>query len=220
MHILHICSDFSGQRIYNQLITSLGALEIEQTIYVPVRKKEEIGQYKNDNLGNVNYRYSHILKPYHRFLFHLKIKRVYKDLIKNIDNLKITKSHAHFLFSDGAVALKLKKNRGIPYVVAVRNTDINIFYKYMPHLRSLALEILKEADRIIFVTPSYRSTLLQKYIPAKFRDSIISKIIIIPNGIESFWLENAPENVKKNDDPLKILYIGDFTRNKNVPTLI
>lgn len=220
MHILHICSDFSNQRIYNQLITHLSELRVEQTVYVPTRTKGEIGKHKNIDLQSVRYRYSQILKPFHRILFHLKINTVYKDLIKNIDISKVNKTHAHFLFSDGAVALKLKKERDIPYIVAVRNTDINIFYKYMRHLHSVGLEILIEAEKIIFITPSYHSLLLDKYIPAKWREELNFKMSVIPNGIESFWLNHVPEMRIKGNLILKLLYVGDFSRNKNVPMLM
>jgi glycosyltransferase involved in cell wall biosynthesis len=220
MHILHICSDFSNQRIYNELITHLSQLNLEQTVYIPVRTEREIGKYKNHTLQLVHYRYSQILKPFHRFLFHLKIRTVYKDLIKNVEVSKINKTHAHFLFSDGAVALKLKKEKGIPYIVTVRNTDINVFYKYMYHLRVLGLEILQEAERIIFITPSYHWRLLDKYIAPKFHDELNLKISVIPNGVEHFWLNNSPKKKIINKVVLKLLYVGDFSRNKNIRAII
>jgi glycosyltransferase involved in cell wall biosynthesis len=220
MHILHICSDFSNQRIYNQLITHLSELKIEQTVYVPTRTKEEVGKYRNHDLQSVNYRYSNILKPFHRFIFHLKINTIYEDLIKSTDVANVNKTHAHFLFSDGAVALKLKRSHDIPYIVAVRNTDINIFFRYMRHLRSRGLEILKEAEQIIFITPSYQSLLLNTYIPFKYREELKSKMTIIPNGIESFWISNVPEKTINNSSTLKLLYVGDFSHNKNVPALL
>jgi glycosyltransferase involved in cell wall biosynthesis len=220
MKILHICNDFSKQRIYNQLITHLEDFEIEQTVYVPVRTKEEIGKYKNENLRLVNYIYSYILRPYHRILFQLKINTVYKDLINHIEVSKINKIHAHCLFSNGAVALKLKKEKGIPYIVAVRNTDINIFYKYMRHLRKLGLEILKEADKVILITPSYKPHILDKYIPYEDTNDFISKVSIIPNAVESFWIENIKVKEEKPSKIIKLLYVGDFSKNKNVPTLL
>lgn len=220
MHILHICSDYSRQRIYNNLVTHLSELNVEQTVFVPVRSREEIGKYENKNLKNVSYHYQHILKPYHRILFKYKIIFIYNKLIKIIDTSKINITHAHFLFSDGAVALKLKKKIGIPYIVAVRNTDLNVFYKHMPHLRSLALEILKEAKSIVFITPSYAPFLLNKYIPEKYHNFLNSKISIIPNGIGDFWLNNIPETSKEYNSEFKLLYVGDFTSNKNVPTIM
>jgi len=220
MKILHICSGFSDQRIYNQLISSLSLLGIEQIVYIPARAKNQVGKNRNESLTNVKYVYSLILKPVHRIFFRIKIRTVYKDLTKNIDGATISKVHAHFLFSDGAVALKLKRSRGIPYIVAVRNTDINIFYKYMVHLRKVGTEILNEAERIIFITPSYRSLLLEKYIPKRMHERLIKKMVIIPNGVEPFWLNNPPQKINRRDDSLRILYVGDFSRNKNLLLLM
>lgn len=221
MHILHICSDFSNQRIYNELITHISNLKIEQTVYVATRTNREVGKSKNNELPTIHYRYSHILKPFHRVFFHLKINTLFKDLVKNIDVSRINKCHAHFLFSDGAVALKLYKKKGIPYIVAVRNTDVNIFYKYMFHLRSAGLEILNNAEQVIFITPSYRSLLLENYIPAKFRNIISLKMKVIPNGIESYLLnDDVPKKNRGDSSVLKLLYVGDFSKNKNIPTLL
>lgn len=43
--------------------------------------------------------------------------------------------HAHTLFSAGYSALKLKKECGIPYITAVRNVDVNIFFEKIRFLR-------------------------------------------------------------------------------------
>ncbi len=43
--------------------------------------------------------------------------------------------HAYTLFTDGNCAMELSKKYGIPYVVAVRNTDVNDFFKKFPWLR-------------------------------------------------------------------------------------
>jgi len=218
--VLHVCSGFSDQRIYNELISNLAVLGVEQTVYIPVRSSDRIGKNRNESLQNVKYVYSFVLRPFHRVLFRLKVITIYNDLIKKINVEKINKVHAHFLFSDGAVALKLKKAKGIPYIVAVRNTDINIFYKYMVHLRKIGIEILKEADKIIFITPSYQHLLLKNYVPECIHDQLIKKMHIIPNGVESFWLHNPPKNKSPMKGNLKILYVGDFSRNKNLLLLI
>jgi glycosyltransferase involved in cell wall biosynthesis len=90
----------------------------------------------------------------------------------------------------------------------------------MLHLRSIALEILKEAERIIFITPSYQSLLLNTYVPLKYREELKLKMAIIPNGIETFWVNNVPAKAINNSSPLKLLYVGDFSHNKNVPALL
>lgn len=217
MKVLHICSDFSKQSIYNQMVTNLSIQGINQEVYVPVRTEEEIGKNQNRNLDNVNYKYSFILNKLDRINYFGKINKIEKDLTSSIDVKNCDVIHAHFLFSDGGVAFNLHKKYGIPYIVAIRNTDINIFFKYFLHLRSFALDILKGASQIIFLTPKYYEYTFENYVPKKLYAEFIKKTSIVPNGVNPFWLEN----VHKRDAFLKnakitFLYVGDFSKNKNI----
>jgi glycosyltransferase involved in cell wall biosynthesis len=126
--------------------------------------------------------------------------------------------HAHFLYSDGAVARTLNMAYGLPYVVSVRNTDVNLFMKVRPDLRWLAHDILERARRVVFITPAYRD-LVATWLPARRRESFLAKSRIIPNGLPPFWLSNTCHS-RRVGDALKILYVGDFSRNKNIPRSI
>lgn len=115
--------------------------------------------------------------------------------------------------------MKLKEKNNIPYVVAVRNTDVNVFFKKMPHLRSLGLKIMLESKAVVFLSQSYRDTVIEEYVPEKFKKDIYIKSEIIPNGIDDYWFKNL--NVKKNiieKNTFKILYVGDININKNLTT--
>lgn len=215
MKIFHICSDYSKQALYNNLLTSISEKGVGQTIYVPVRSKEEIGKYYNENLKNIDYKYSHILNKIDRLFYFKKIRKVENNVLQNyvMDNYSMI--HAHFLFSDGGVAYKLHKKFKIPYVVAVRNTDINIFFKYFIHLRKFALEILSNADQIVFLSPKYKEFLLENYVPTEQRDVLEKKMVVIPNGVNEFWLTEGAAG-KNIDSSIRFLYIGDFTKNKNI----
>jgi glycosyltransferase involved in cell wall biosynthesis len=217
MKVLHICSDFSKQSIYNQMVTNLSIQGINQEVYVPVRTEEESGKNQNRNLDNVNYKYSFILDKLDRINYFGKINKIEKNLTSSIDVENCDVIHAHFLFSDGGVAFNLHKKYGIPYIVAIRNTDINIFFKYFLHLRSFALDILKGASQIIFLTPKYYEYTFENYIPKKLHADFIKKTSVVPNGVNPFWLEN----LHKKDAFLKnakitFLYVGDFSKNKNI----
>lgn len=220
MKVLHICSDFSRQRIYDELITGLSRLGIDQHIYIPVRTEGEINRNRNKELSNVEYSYSHILKLIDRFNFFGKINKTSQDIISKIDISTFDLVHAHFLFSDGGNALKLKNKFGIPYVVAVRNTDLNFFFKYFIHLRSPGLEILSNANKIIFLSPSYRDALFKKYIPIGLKQSLLGKSFVVPNGINKYWHENVNLKISAPQENVKLLYVGDFSKNKNIQTTI
>jgi glycosyltransferase involved in cell wall biosynthesis len=217
MKVLQICSDFSKQSIYNQLVSHLSEGGIDQEVYVPTRTVEEIGKNQNGNLNNVKYKYSFILNKIDRIDYFGKINKIEKDLSSSIDLGKCNLMHAHFLFSDGGVAYKLHKKYGIPYIVAVRNTDINIFFKYFFHLRPFALEILKNASQIIFLSPKYQEYTFEKYIPKKLHADFLKKTSIVPNGVNSFWLNNIyQKEAFSKKDRVQFLYVGDFSKNKNI----
>ena len=153
-----------------------------------------------------------------KIFFKRKINKLYKDFISCRVLLKADLIHAHFLYSDGALALKIKKKLNIKYIVAVRNTDINYFFKLRPDLYFLMLEILQEAEKVIFLNHGYKFRLL-KLLSKKNRDSFKKKFEVIPNGINDDWLMPT-QMVSEHSDKIKLIYVGDFTKNKNVPILI
>lgn len=218
MRVLHICSDFAKQSIYNQLVSQLDSNHIDQTVFVPVRTPNELNKYRNLVLFRTKYEYAHILNKFDRFNFYGKIAKTTKYLTKIIDQKLPDITHAHFLFSDGGVALNLYQNHGIPYIVAVRNTDLNIFFKYFIHLRKKGIEILLNAQKIIFLSSAYQKTLIEQYIPNRHKAAVACKSIVLPNGVDSFWLKEIP--ILKKVDSLRVLYVGDFTSNKNIPLTI
>lgn len=219
IHILHICADYSQQKLYRELILELSKKEIKQTVYVPVRSTDEIGRYSIYEIEHIEIIYANILTKKHRLLYKLKINTILTHLKENVDLSDIDLVHAHFLFSDGGVALKINKEYGIPYVVAVRNTDVNVFFKYMIHLRGYGKEIINSAKEVIFITPAYRSLVVEKYLHPTMAERILSAPII-PNGLNPIWFDDNDVSSRTMDYPIKLLYVGDFSKNKNVLKLI
>jgi glycosyltransferase involved in cell wall biosynthesis len=219
--VLHICSDYAKQHVYRELVSHLDALAIAQFVYVPVRTQAELGVNRDDGLQLTSYRFAHVLRPWHRVLFRTKVRTVLRDLLGHIDPGAIDLVHAHFLYSDGAVALKLHERYGLPYVVTVRNTDVNVFMRLRPDLSRLCWSIVANARNVVFITPAYRDLLLQRAPPA-VRAHLERAARIVPNGVASYWLEQAPTRLptRHAGEPLKLLYVGDFSRNKNLVTTI
>lgn len=216
--VLHVCSDFTRQRLYAQLVSHLADAGVLQEVYVPVRTKGDT-EWQPPRMSEVTFHIRHVLRRSHRLLFRAKVRRVYSDLSAQVRLREIGMTHAHFLYSDGAVALRLKKRLGIPYVVAVRNTDVNFFARYRPDLRWLRNEILREASRVVFVTPSYRPRLLRRLNDA-LRAGVEAATSVVPNGIGSRWLRLPSPPSRAEGGPLRLLYVGDFSRNKNLPGLL
>tara|TARA_B110000879_G_scaffold183837_1_gene242923 strand:- start:1018 stop:2139 length:1122 start_codon:yes stop_codon:yes gene_type:complete len=214
--IIHICNDYSKQALYKSLFLALSRNNIRQEIYVPVRSESEVGKNLDANLMITQ---SHILEPIDRIMFRKKIRKVHNDFIKNIKEFSPRDIiHAHFLYSDGAVALSLKKAFQIKYIVAVRNTDLNYFFKLRPDLYFLMISILKEAEKVIFLNHGYKNRLLN-HLPYKERAKLKGKFLVIPNGINDSWLNPVDQN-KKFSKTIKLLYVGDFSKNKNVIFII
>lgn len=220
--ILHLANDFSGSRVYKNLFTSLDKLEVTQTVYTAVRSKNLIDKNKvSFQQPQSKIIYSNILNTYSRLNFFYKQKIILKDIQKNIQNLsEFNVMHAHTWYSDGAVAFQLYKKFKIPYIVTIRNTDLNLFFKYMYHLRGLGIKILQNAKKIIFISPKYEERFKNNsYINAKYPE-FKSKSLVIPNGISNFWIENVKDKKSKINTPISLLFIGNFSKNKNVELLI
>lgn len=220
MKLLHICSAYAKNELYKRLINEIAVHDIHQDVYVPVRSPNEIGGNDIPNHDSIRIQYDHVLRKYHRLLFNSKIEAVLANLEKKVNVSDKNMVHAHFLFSDGAVALKLKEKYGIPYVVAVRNTDINFFFRYAPHLRKLGLKIMRGAEAIVYLSPAYRDFTFKKYIPIKNHSELSRKSFVIPNGADDFWLENQIKSPKSAKKSLKLLFVGEFTPNKNVMNVV
>jgi glycosyltransferase involved in cell wall biosynthesis len=219
IHLLHICSGYSKTKLYSELFFELSKKGIKQTIFVPIRSKSEIGMHDISFLSNTNVIYANIINNSHRIFFKKKINDIFKFIENCIDLRTVDLVHAHFLFSDGGVAYLIKKKYGISFFSAIRNTDLNIFFKYMFHLRSFGRNVISSSNEVIFITPTYPSILLKKYLSPDYSDRILSSPII-PNGLSETWFRDL--NLKPNPigNCLKLLYVGDFSRNKNVTGLL
>jgi len=212
--ILHITNDYSGSTVYMNLISELDNLGIPQIVYNPIRDPNRIGKnaidFKTEGSKII---YSSILN-YHidRLLYSWKIKKILKDIESKVDFSKVNLIHAHTWYSDGGVAYLLSKKYNIPYIIAVRNTDLNVHYKYFVHHRRLGYKILESAKEIILIG-EYQN----KFFKNNFEDNIYSKIKVIPNGVNNFWIDNSkifkPE---KDINKFKILYVGTFIKRKKL----
>lgn len=213
MKVLHINSYYSVSSFYRNLYDKQIEKGLDLDVFVPVSSSSKSSDLLMDEYTKVSANHSKC----DRFIFHLKHNKIYKDIRNNYNISDYSVIHAHSLFSNGYIALKLKKEYGTPYVVAVRNTDVNTFFKYMINLRKIGLNILKESEKIIFLSNAYKQQVLEKYIPLHMQNEIESKVEVIPNGIDDFWLKNKVGfKLLQSNERLKLLYIGVINKNKNI----
>lgn len=216
MKILQISNDFAGSKVHSNLFQHLDAQGIEQVVYCPIRDPKLFDSNKFEG-QYTDFIYSFIIKPWYKFLYHYKRRVLYQDMKNKVDLKSIDLIHAATLFSDGGLAYKAYKEFHVPYVIAVRNTDINDFAKLQPHTWVSGRKILLSAQKIYFISKALQNEFEQLRFVQPILQQIKSKMVLRPNGVESYWLDHIQTSSTVGDD---ILYIGDFSANKNVLKLI
>ena len=214
MNVLHICNDYLGSKVHENLYLNLASFNIRQTIFYPFRKSKSKQLQDFEKKFDHNLLVSKPLKGYHRVLFRSKIRFLFFNLSKESNLKNFDMLHATTLFSDGAVALMVKKKFKIPFIVAVRSTDIDTFLRFRPDLILIGLEVLKEASAIIFISTALKERFLNHPLIFKQKLLLLSKCLVINNGIDSFWLNNRLNQKKQNAN--KILYVGSLIKRKNI----
>nr|WP_256470373.1 glycosyltransferase family 4 protein [Robiginitalea marina] len=208
-----------GSKVHENLYSHLAQESVKQTLYYPLRKHAHSKVEAWESPLKRQMVFSGVLKEYHRIFFRQKIKFLFRDIQSKVSLTDFTLVHATTLFSDGALALKIFRKYRIPYIVAVRGTDINLFLKYRKDLNSLAREILREAKQVVFISESLRNNFFSTPLIQKLEGELKGKCRVIPNGLDAYWIENANPR-KKQTPPTNILYIGKFNTNKNVLLLL
>lgn len=215
MNLLQINSYSIGSSIYKNFYKKLDDKNINQTIYVPVQHDSDKGNNFVE-LENGKFIYKNTFNSLDRILYFTKIIKSYNSLKNNLDIKKNDITHAHSLFVNGGIANKLYKEHNINFITAVRNTDLNLFFEKMIHLRKIGLEILINASKIVFISPAYKKRLLDNYIPIELKSEIDKKSIVIANGINDYWFDNLNLDKKKNNNSIRLIYAGRIDKNKNI----
>lgn len=214
MNILHVNSYYAQGTFYKQLYDEQKRTGMAIDVYVPtpVPVNRDLGNYTTVSINH---------KKYDRYLFYLKHTKIYRDIKKTYQLYDYSVVHAHSLFSNGYIAMRIKKEFGIPYIVAIRDTDANVFFKQMIWLRKLGINIMQDADKIIFLSATYRDAVIDKYVPEQLKEAMLNKSAVIPNGIEKFWLDNlGTPKISQQGDKLKLLFVGLINKRKNIPATI
>lgn len=216
MKILHLCNDFCGSKVHAHLYKSLDGLGLKQIVFTYFRDVGLKGRNSFETL-NTEFVYSGILRQYHRLLYQLKIHDVYEELQKRVDLSLIDCVHAVTLFSDGALAYRVKRDYGKSYVVSVRNTDVNTFLGYAPHTWGMGRKVLLNASKIVFISEALKNKFCTHIAIKEILPQIENKFMVQPNGIDDYWIDHVRREKKKG---YNILYVGRFDSNKNVVRLI
>lgn len=218
LKILHINSNYLHTPLYSEVIQRLENKGIKNTIIMPRKQNDDKHLNKNLIQHEAQIIHKQILNKYDRFRYFHKQKKITKWIEETRVNIcDYDLLHAHTLFSDGYYAYK----SGKPYLVTVRNTDLNYYFKYYPHLFLLGKKILSNASKIIFLSETYKKETIDKiYKDTLNKKKLLNKSVIIPNGINDFWIKNQMTYKKNLDKKINVLFVGRIMKNKNIIFMI
>lgn len=223
MHILHISNDFGGTEVYRNLYQHLDILGVKQTVFVPLNPRVSYRKGNHDftfNTKGSKIIYSHSQKWYHRYLYEAKILGVVKDAEKMVDLKDISLIHAGTLCMTGAVAFEISKKENIPFLVSVRNTDINTYFKKMWWKKKYFNSILTSSSSVVFISPQYKKDCFSFHFDKSIISEIEKKTKVIPNGIDSYYFLKRKSNPKNLSNPIELVFAGGYKNNKNLLRLI
>lgn len=217
MRILHINSYYSVSPFYKSLYDLQAQSGLDLSVYVPVA--EGYRDTMADRGAYTNLRINH--GRYDRAVFHYKHAKILKDIRTQYNPRDFDLIHAHSLFSNGYIAHSLSREHGIPYIVAVRDTDVNTFFARMPHLRGMGRRILRDAKKVIFLSPVYRDNALNRYLPPNELQKVLHKSAVIPNGLDPMWLSHRGKaRGARPGNRVNVLFVGQLVPRKNVASAI
>ena len=222
MNVLEIAGGFSYSNVYKELFNEIYNKKININVYVPQHIDSNI-ETLNINDYPYNIYSNRIIKSLDKYLYFTKIIKMRKDIETKFKMNKTEVIHAHSLFSDGGVAYELYKKYRTPYIVAVRSTDVNQYFKKAKHLKPYVMKIMDNASTIVFLSKSYRDSVIKTYVSKGIKDEIMRKSIIVPNGISAFWLDNIYVNrptFKIEKEIIELIFVGQINKRKNVESVI
>lgn len=215
--VLHINSYYSTRKFYKNLYDK--QIQAGNLVRVVVPVSSSFNQPDWD-FGD----YTAIQRSYRaaeRLFFFIRQKKIVESILSDLNVSEFEILHAHSLFSNGYTAMQLKRRYGIPFLVAVRDTDVNIFFKYRKLLGGVGREVLREADAVVFLSSPYLDYAIEHYVKADERAAIKNKSYVIPNGIDRFFIENRyQKSQREHNRPINILTVGEVCKRKNQTTVL
>lgn len=213
MKILQIANGYLGNKLYKCLFPALADAGVDNRVFVPESYKIPAQKTETVNVCPC-------FNTLDRVLFFTKQAKILRKMQKAYDISEFNVIHAHTVFSGGYAAYKLRQKYKIPYIVAVRSTDVNVFFKYMLHLRRIGVEIMRGASVIVFLSPAYQKQVIETCIPKNLRAEITKKSVVIPNGIDSYFLENQPPPRVLKPEIIRLIQVGEINSNKNLENTV
>jgi glycosyltransferase involved in cell wall biosynthesis len=123
--------------------------------------------------------------------------------------------HAHRWFECGQAACAYAAAKRLPYTVDVMQGDIEAYRKLFVFNRKSAENILLEAARVIFTSPSQQDFLAQ-HLPSKTADSVFFHSTLIYEALNPFWISNIHIHPPTALVHIKLLSVGTSESNSHL----
>lgn len=211
LNVLHLCSFFYTSSLYKNLFETLEKKGIHQEVLIPLYTNNFIKRQDYENQPNLIYNSEKICSVMDRYFLKKRLRKIVQYILKNYSLEDYNMLHAHSLLANGGACYELyKRGNNIRYIAAVRMTDLEVLQK-LPWYKNYAMDIVKNSCNIIFIS----ETLKKRFVNLlKINDKeILSKFIVIPNGILDFWYEEC--NIEKKNI-FTFIYQGSFLPRKNI----
>src|SRR5690554_2457730 len=138
MDIVHVNSYFISNTLHYELVKELANYDrsYRQWVFVALNKNDN--SFKTyPETDSVQFWITPIFSTFQRYIWPLKIGATYKIFLDKIKRFRPDITHSHSVISNGILSYMYFKKTGTPYVVTVRNTDINVFMKKSSFFRWL-----------------------------------------------------------------------------------
>jgi glycosyltransferase involved in cell wall biosynthesis len=117
--------------------------------------------------------------------------------------------HAHFIYPEGAVAHRLSRRYGVPFIVT-EHAPWSAEWFALPGVRAEALAAARDASAMVAVSTSVRETIVD-YTGDQ------EQVQVIPVGVDAARFVPRPDGRRRPD---QILYVGWLNYNKGVDVLL
>ena len=111
MKVLHINTDFLYTKLYNLMYEGLEKGTSSQIVYSATKKSKINAPFVSEKYKTI---ISPILNKKDSFFFKSRITKTFKDIKSKISLNEVDIIHAHYMFTDGALALKIYEESQIP----------------------------------------------------------------------------------------------------------
>lgn len=215
MKILHINRNYMETALHQYFTKKLIEKKVVCNVFAPTHKGTS-----NSISPEPYVCVSECFRKSDRFFFYYKQYKIQKNLLAQYKISNYDLIHAYTLFTDGNTAMKISEIYNIPYIVAVRSTDI-LFFRKRIALRKLGEQILLKAKVVIFLSKVAMNEVIEEYVSEKNREIIIRKSRLIHNGIDDFWLENKPNVTNKMvEKEITVISVARIVKQKNILSLL